>query len=193
MTPPFATDGGALLPWARSLWVYVSVLFVDALVLPMASTLYVAAMGNVYPPLLVAFSGAAATTLGSLAQYGIVRWLMTLAPARRGTLYRLRQRIERVGAAAPAATTAALFVVYATPLSAGPLRVIAAVSRFPLWRFTLAIGLGCLPYYYTLALLGRMVRFPLWILLPAVAIVGVLGVVYLVRGWRSAASPEDIR
>lgn len=180
-----------MLPWARSLWVYASVLFADALVLPMASTLYVAAMGNVYPPLLVAVSGAAATTLGSLAQYGIVRWLITLAPAQRGVLCRVRQKIERVGAAAPAATTAALFVVYATPLSAGPLRLIAAVSGFPLWRFTLAIALGCLPYYYTLALLGRMVRFPLWILLPAVAIVGVLGVVHLARRWRDNAVRDD--
>ena len=191
MTPPFAASGGALLPWARSLCVYASVLFLDALALPMASTLYVAAMGNVYPPLLVAVSGAAATTLGSLAQYGIVRWLITLGPAQRGVLGRVRQQIERLGAGAPVATTAALFVVYATPLSAGPLRIIAAVSHFPLGRFTLAIALGCLPYYYALALLGRVVRVPLWILLPAVVAVGGLGVVHLARRWRDNALEDE--
>ena len=191
MNLPFVTDGGALLPWARSWWLYVSVLFVDALALPMASTLYVAAMGNVYSPALVAVAGAAATTLGSLAQYAIVRRVMRAGVAQRGAVLKLRVRIERAVAAAPAATTTALFVVYATPLSAGPLRLIAAVSGFPVWRFALAIGLGCLPYYFTLALLGHMVRLPLWLLIPAVLLAGVIGVVHLARSWRASGIAES--
>ncbi len=192
MTPPFTTDTGLLVPWARSLWVYGSVLFVDALVLPMASSLYVAALGNVHPPLVVAAVGAAGTTLGSVAQYGIVRWLLRRWPARKGALARLRRRIERSVGTATTATTAALLVVYATPLSAGPLRLIAAASGFPLWRFALAIGLGCLPYYFVLAVLGRLVHFPMWILVPALAIVFGFGAVHVVRAWRNE-SPEETR
>lgn len=190
MTPPFATDGGALLPWARSMWMYVSVLFVDALALPMASTVYVAAMGNVQPPLVVAMAGAAATTAGSLTQYAIVRWIMRIGVTQRGVMRRVRDRIERAVASAPDATAAALFVVYATPLSAGPLRLIAAVSGFPVARFAAAIFLGCLPYYFALATLGHLIHFPLWILVPAVTVVVAFAITHAVQTWRAGAPPS---
>ncbi len=190
MNAPLVTDGaGALLPWARSLWVYAGVLFADALSLPVGSTLYVAAMGTVHSPLVVALVGASATTAGSLAQYGIVRWIMRAGVTRRGAVARVRARIEHAVAHARDATAAALFVVYATPLSAGPLRLIAAVSGFSLWRFTAAIWLGCLPYYFVLATLGRAIHFPWWMLAAGIGIVLGLGIVHAVQMWR-AASPE---
>ena len=96
------------------------------------ATLYVAYMGTVHPPILVAVVGALGTTAGSIAQYLIVRWLLGRGRSLPHALERLRTRLTQTVRATHAATFGALFVVYATPLSAGPLRLIAAAAGFPL-------------------------------------------------------------
>ena len=154
---------------------YFAYLFVDALLLPLASTLYVIYMGERHSPTLVAILGAFATTAGSVAQYLVVRWLVTRKRASSGWLGRQRARLESVVQGSTHATFWALFVIYATPLGAGPLRLIAAVAGFPLWRFALAILLGCLPYYYILARVGEAVKLPAWVYATAGAAFLALG------------------
>ena len=137
-------------------------LFVDALAFPIASTVYVAYMGERHAPLFVAVLGALATTLGSVGQYLVVRWVIAHPRLQARWLVALRERIRHAVEGAGQATFWALFVIYATPLGAGPLRLVAAVGGFPLGRFAAAIALGCLPFYYVVALLGRVIRLPAW-------------------------------
>jgi membrane protein YqaA with SNARE-associated domain len=142
---------------------YFAYLFVDALLLPLASTVYVIYMGERHAPFLVAVLGAFATALGSIGQYLLVRWILRHKRASGGWIGRQRERLEHAIQGSSHATFWALFVIYATPLGAGPLRLIAAAGGYSLWRFALAILLGCLPYYYVLARVGEAVRFPAWV------------------------------
>lgn len=154
--------------------VFFCYLFVDALALPIASTLYVAYMGTRHAPWLVAGLGALATTAGSVGQYLFVRWLVRQPAVQWGWLRRARSAVIRAVRGSGQATFWALFVIYATPLGAGPLRLVAAVGGYSLPRFALAIGLGCLPYYAAVAFLGRAIPVPPWVygILIALALAG---------------------
>ncbi len=156
-------------------WFFFLYLFVDALFLPLASTVYVAYFGSRHDPMFAALVGALGTTLGSIAQYGIVRWIVTRRSGLPGWLVRLRNRVEEALAGSHHATFWALFVIYATPLGAGPLRLVAAAGGFPLRKFSLAILLGCIPYYFALAWFGHAVRLPTWVYATAVLFVLALG------------------
>ena len=149
-------------------WFFFLYLFVDALFLPLASTVYVAYFGSRHDPVFAAVVGALGTTLGSLAQYAIVRWIMTRPSGLPGWIVRLRDRIEVALAGSSHATFWALFVIYATPLGAGPLRLVAAAGGYSRWKFALAIFLGCLPYYFALAWVGHAVRLPTWVYATAI-------------------------
>jgi uncharacterized membrane protein YdjX (TVP38/TMEM64 family) len=152
-----------VLPVVDHLGFYALYLFVDALLVPIASTLYVAYMGARHAPLLVAVVGALATAGGSIVQYMFVRWLVARPALQWPWLVRLRERVvAAVAAGGGHATFWTLFVIYATPLGAGPLRLVAAVGGYPLPRFALAIFLGCLPYYAAVAWLGALVKLPAW-------------------------------
>jgi ribonucleoside-triphosphate reductase len=173
------------------LWFYFVYLFVDALLLPLASTVYVIYMGERHAPWIVAALGALATTAGSIVQYVFVRWLVTRRRASGGWLGRQRERLERAVKGARHATFWALFVIYATPLGAGPLRLIAAAAGFPLWQFALAILLGCLPYYYLLARLGQAVKLPAWVYAAAGATFLAFGLAHWLAGRARARRPAD--
>ncbi len=171
-----------MLPVLDHLGVFVLYLFVDALALPIASTLYVAYMGERHHPLLVGVLGALGTTAGSIGQYLLVRWLIAHPALQWPWLVRLRERIVAAVGGAGHATFWTLFVVYATPLGAGPLRLVAAVAGYPLPRFAAAIALGCLPYYTAVAILGRAVKLPAWAY--ALLIVGTIVVTLVFTLWR---------
>ena len=177
-------------PLFDHLAVYVLYLFVDALAFPIASTLYVAYMGQRHPPLLVAALGALATTAGSIGQYLLVRWLVAHPALQRPWLAKLRARIVAAVRDTGQATFWALFVIYATPLGAGPLRLVAAVGGYPLPRFAAAIALGCLPFYTVVAMLGRAVKLPAWAYAVMIAVTIVVTLIALARRGRAAGGAE---
>jgi uncharacterized membrane protein YdjX (TVP38/TMEM64 family) len=86
----------------------------------------------------------------------LLRWEDRLPDVLR----RVRRRLEHIVGGAQTATFWTLFVIYATPIAAGPLRLIAAASGYSLVRFSLAIGLGVLPYNFVLATIGHTIRVP---------------------------------
>jgi uncharacterized membrane protein YdjX (TVP38/TMEM64 family) len=175
-----------VLPVFDHLGFFVLYLFVDALALPIASTLYVAYMGERHHPLLIGGLGALGTTAGSIGQYLFVRWLIGRPALQWPWLVNLRERIVGAVSGAGHATFWALFVIYATPLGAGPLRLVAAVAGYPLPRFALAIALGCLPFYTAVAILGRAVQLPPWAY--ALLIVATIVVTLLVTLRRARSS-----
>jgi uncharacterized membrane protein YdjX (TVP38/TMEM64 family) len=178
-------------PVFDQLWFFFGYLFVDALALPIASTVYVAYAGTKHPPLLVAVLGAMATTLGSLAQYQVVRWIVTRPSGLPGWLVRLRGRIEGALTGSSNATFWALFVIYATPLGAGPLRLVAAAGGYAPWKFALAIFLGCLPYYFALAWFGHAVKLPAWVYACAIVAVFALGLAQLMAKRAQRRHPDS--
>ena len=167
-------------------WFFFLYLFFDALFFPLASTVYVAYFGARHDPWLACSLGALGTTLGSLVQYGIVRWVVTRPSGLPGWLVRLRNRVEEALAGSTHATFWALFVIYATPLGAGPLRLVAAAGGYPLLRFAAAIALGCLPYYAAVAWIGSAVKLPPWVYAAAI----ISAVAFAVVVWMSRQARE---
>ena len=176
-----------MLPVFDHLGFFFLYLFVDALALPIASTVYVAYMGERHHPLLVAVLGTLGTTAGSVGQYLAVRWLIAHPSLQRPWLVKLRERIVTAVRGAGQATFWALFVIYATPLGAGPLRLVAAVAGYPLGRFAGAIALGCLPFYTAVAILGRAVQLPAWVYAVLIVVTIVVTLVLALRRGRRPA------
>ena len=85
-----------------------------------------------------------------------MRWF---APSREKVDVALRRH--------PSASFAALVVARATPLPDAPLKLVAAVAGYPIWRYTVAVLLGSLPYYFALAWVGHRFGFPTWVLVAA--------------------------
>jgi uncharacterized membrane protein YdjX (TVP38/TMEM64 family) len=180
-----------VLPIFDSLAFFTLYLFVDALAFPIASTVYVAYMGERHAPLLVAALGALATTAGSVGQYLVVRWLLARPKLQWAWLVRTRESITRAVEGTGQATFWALFVIYATPLGAGPLRLVAAAGGYSLGRFALAIFLGCLPYYFLVAWFGSVIKLPVWAYAVIVAVtIGVTIVLALRRRGRGSGVRE---
>jgi membrane protein YqaA with SNARE-associated domain len=185
-----ALAAGGLPPVFEQWWFFFGYLFVDALLFPLASTVYVAYMGERHVPGLVAVVGALGTTLGSLGQYFVVRWIVTRPSGLPGWLVRWRAKLETAVQGSSHATFWTLFVIYATPLGAGPLRLVAAVGAFPPWKFALAIAAGCLPYYFAVALVGRAIKLPAWVYAALViALVALALAQYLARRAQARHKP----
>jgi uncharacterized membrane protein YdjX (TVP38/TMEM64 family) len=167
--------------WAETLWFLFAFAFVDALGIPLASTILMAYLGTLHPPIAVAVVGAAGTAGGSVAQYVIVRWLLRWEHRLPRVLRRARARLQQFVEGARTATFWTLFVIYATPLAAGPLRLIAAATGYTLSLFALAIGLGCVPYYFALAWVGHAIRLTAWQVVVLAAVIAVVSVIAWMR------------
>lgn len=157
-----------------SLWLLCALLFVDGATLALFTTPLLLLYGRYDAPWKIALLGGLASAAGSTVQILFFRWaldrrhplLLRFAPARG----RLEDALRRH----PSASFLALVMARATPLPDAPLKLVAAAARYPLWRYALAVLLGSLPYYYLLALAGRALRIPPWVLITACAVI-VLG------------------
>ncbi len=120
-------------------------------------------------PWQVALAGGLASSAGSALQMVGLRWLLS---ARHAWTRRFAPSREKLTAALdrfPSAAFVALMVARATPLPDAPLKLAAAAAGYPVLRYGLAVFLGALPYYYVLALVGRLVKIPGWVLVAAMA------------------------
>jgi uncharacterized membrane protein YdjX (TVP38/TMEM64 family) len=165
----------------ESLWVLCLLLFVDGATFAFATTPLLLQYGKFHEAWMVAVAGGAASAAGSALQLWLLRWAIgvDLPWLRRFTPS--RDRIEAALNRHPSASFMALMVARATPLPDAPLKLVAAVGRYPIPLYALAIYLGALPYYFALALLGRTFRLPTWILIAAGAAI-VAG--FLIDHWR---------
>jgi uncharacterized membrane protein YdjX (TVP38/TMEM64 family) len=91
------------------------------------------------------------------------QWMKRFAPSR--------ERLEAALGRYPSASFATIALARATPLPDAPVKLVAAVVGYPVPRYFLAVLLGALPYYFAIALVGRLVRIPTWMLLAAVAVI----------------------
>jgi len=82
-------------------------------------------------------------------------------------------------------------VVFAlSPLPFYPVRILSIASGYSRWRYSLAITLGRIPRYYFLAMFGRVLNVPDWVL---GSILGLFLLLAIVKGWRKRTarlSPE---
>jgi uncharacterized membrane protein YdjX (TVP38/TMEM64 family) len=125
----------------------------------------------------VALAGGAASGLGSAVQFTLLRWVMHGERPWMRRFAPRREQLEQALKRYPSASFTAIALARATPLPDAPLKLVAACAGYPVALYFLAILLGAMPYYFAIAMLGRLVRFPVWVL---VAVFGAIAVAVLV-------------
>ena len=159
----------------ESLWVLCALLFVDGATIAATSTVMVLHYGRHHEPWAIAVFGGAASALGSAVQLWILRWALAHEQPWMKRFTPSRQKVEEALRKFPSASFLALTVARATPLPDAPLKIVAAVIRYPIYLYGLATLLGTIPYFFVLALIGRQFKIPAWALLAALGVV-LLGV-----------------
>jgi uncharacterized membrane protein YdjX (TVP38/TMEM64 family) len=129
--------------------------------------------GRYHEPWVVGLAGSAASAAGSALQLLLLRWALSGRHAWMRRFAPSRAKVETAIRRYPSASFLALLVARATPLPDAPLKVVAAVVEYPILRYSLAVFLGALPYFYVLALLGREFHVPTWMLLTAAILIAV--------------------
>lgn len=170
-----------------SLLVLCLLLFADGATLALFTTPLLLQYGKFHPAWQVAVFGGLASALGSAVQIIVLRWAVTSDVPWLRRFAPSRQKLEQTLAKYPSASFLALALARATPLPDAPLKLVAAVIGYPPALYALAVFLGSLPYYFALALAGRAVRIPTWILVAAMAAI-LIG--FGVDQWRKRRKPE---
>ena len=160
---------------AQALWVLCVLLLVDGATFLFATTFLLLEYGKFHPPWQVALAGGASSAVGSVVQLVMLRYFIHADRPWMRRFVPTRERISATLARYPSASFLALLLARATPLPDAPLKLVAAVVRYPLALYFLAILLGALPYYYLLALVGRKYQVPTWIVLGSMLVI-LLGV-----------------
>lgn len=170
----------------EALWVLCLLLFVDGATFAFATTPLLLEYGKFHAPWAVAVAGGAASALGSAVQLLVLRWALGAKQPWMRRFAPSRVRLEAALARYPSASFTALMIARATPLPDAPLKLVAAAVGYPIPRYALAIFLGALPYYFALALVGKALRIPTWILVTAAVVLAVAVVIDRLRRHRGA-------
>ena len=155
----------------HSLWLMVLVLFAEAGSLSFLTTPTLLYYGKFHTPWVVGLLGSVASAAGSALQLWLLRWALS---DRHGWMRRWapsREKVEQAVRKFPSASFMALLLARATPIPDAPLKIVAAVVEYPILLYTLAVFLGSLPYFYVLALVGKEVHVPNWILAAAILVI----------------------
>jgi ribonucleoside-triphosphate reductase len=148
-------------------------LFVDGATFAFATTPLLLQYGKFHAPWSVAVAGGAASALGSAVQLWALRWLLASGQPWMRRFVPSREKLQATLERYPSASFVALMVARATPLPDAPLKLVAAAAGYPIPRYALAIFLGALPYYFALALIGRAVQIPNWVIFGALGLLAV--------------------
>jgi uncharacterized membrane protein YdjX (TVP38/TMEM64 family) len=147
---------------------------VDGASFSFATTPLLLQYAKYHQPWIVALAGGISSGLGSAVQFMLLRWVLGARQPWMKRFVPSRERLEKALARYPSASFATIALARATPLPDAPVKLVAAVVGYPVPRYLLAVVLGALPYYLAIALVGRLVRIPTWMLLAAVAALGLL-------------------
>jgi uncharacterized membrane protein YdjX (TVP38/TMEM64 family) len=142
--------------------------------------------GRFHEPWVIALAGSAASAVGSSLQLRLLRWVLSDRHAWTRRFAPSRKKVDEALRRYPSATFVALLVARATPLPDAPLKLVAAVVGYSILKYTIAVFLGALPYFYVLALVGRKVDIPNWVLIAAVAAIAIGVVIDHLRKRRTA-------
>src|SRR5438128_9643063 len=139
-------------------------LFAEGGTLSFLTTPTVLYFGKFHASWVVALLGSVSSAAGSAVQLLLLRWALSSGRRWMKRFAPSREKVEEAIRRYPSASFLALLLARATPLPDAPLKLVAAVVEYPVGLYALAVLLGALPYFYVLALLGKEVRVPNWIL-----------------------------
>ncbi len=172
----------------QSLGMMCLLLFAEGGTLSFLTTPTLLYYGKYHAPWVVGLAGSAASAAGSAVQLMFLRWVLSQRHRWMQRFAPSREKVEAAIRRYPSASFLALLLARATPLPDAPLKLVAAVAEYPISRYSLAVFLGALPYFYVLALLGREFRVPAWILIAAAVLIALGFLVDRLRARRRPGS-----
>jgi uncharacterized membrane protein YdjX (TVP38/TMEM64 family) len=172
---------------SQSLWMMCLLLFAEGGTLSFLTTPTLLYYGRQHEAWVVALAGSASSAAGSALQLVLLRWALSGGRSWMRRLAPSREKVEEAIRRYPSASFVALLLARATPLPDAPLKLVAAVARYSIALYALAVFLGALPYFYVLALLGKEVHVPNWILIAAA---GIIALVFIIDRRGRTRSPR---
>lgn len=121
--------------------------------LPAAFEPVLLAYGRLYPPLVVALVGAAASIVAEALNYSGYAWLVH--NRRLGRVREVSAGVTRIFRRTP---FLACVVVASTPLPDWSVRVLGALARYPARRYLLAFAVGRVPKFWLIATVGQALQ-----------------------------------
>jgi len=118
--------------------------------LPAAFEPVLMAYGRIYPPLVVALVGTAASITMEAVNYVGYAYLL-----RSRHLLRVRQVSERLARIFAKRPFLACLLVASTPVPDWSARILGALTRYPARRYLLAFALGRVPKFWLIAAVGQ--------------------------------------
>jgi membrane protein YqaA with SNARE-associated domain len=110
-----------------------------------------------YPPLVVALVAIAGTSITEILNYSIFKFVTDTSLFQKIKFGKTIKKLIEVFKRAPFLT---LLLVAFTPIPFYPFRFLVVLSKYPLWKYILAIFLARTPRFYILAALGHAFKIP---------------------------------
>jgi uncharacterized membrane protein YdjX (TVP38/TMEM64 family) len=164
-----------------TLWLLCLLLFLDGATFSFATTPLLLEGAKYHSPWVVALAGGLSSGLGSVLQYRLLRWILHGKQPWMKRFAPSRGRLEAALRRYPSTSFATILLARATPLPDAPVKLVAALVGYPASLYFLAILLGALPYYFVIAVVGRIVKVPGWILGLALLVLALVVVLDQVR------------
>ncbi|HDZ27153.1 hypothetical protein LCGC14_1264430 [marine sediment metagenome] len=143
---------------SKNLWVLFIYSFPSQFLIPIIPhepvLLY---FGKFYPPLTVALVDIAGTLLTEALNYSVFKYIID---AKFFQKMRHTKSATKVVGLFNRAPFVALFVAGFTPVPFYPFRFLVVMAHYPIWKYLLAVFLSRTPRFYVLALLGRAINIP---------------------------------
>jgi uncharacterized membrane protein YdjX (TVP38/TMEM64 family) len=159
-------------------------LFADGATFSFATTPLLLEYSKYHSAWLVALTGGVSSALGSVVQFKLLRWVLGASQPWMRRFAPRRERLEAALQRYPSTSFATILLARATPLPDAPVKLVAALAGYPAALYFLAVLLGALPYYFVIAIVGRIVEVPGWILLLAVVAIALfIGLDQMRRRW----------
>jgi len=120
-----------------------------------------------YPPLIVTLVAIAGTTITEIFNYSIFKFVTDTSLFQRIKFGKTIKKLIEIFKKAPFLT---LLLVAFTPIPFYPFRFLVVLSKYPLWKYILAIILARTPRFFLLAALGHTFKIPNSILVALLVI-----------------------
>jgi membrane protein YqaA with SNARE-associated domain len=146
--------------------------------------------GKFYPALTVALVSVTGTCLTEILNYSAFGYVADLRLFRKFTESRAVRKTVGIFNRAP---FLALWVAGVSPIPFYPFRFLVVLSRYPLWKYILAVFTSRAPRMFLIALAGRLIRIPDSLLLGLVGVLIIAANVPLLRGFFARARGKRTR
>ena len=143
---------------SKNLWVLFIYSFPSQFLIPLVPhepvLLY---FGKFYPPLTVALVDIAGTLLIEALNYSVFKFIVDTSFFQK---IHHGKSVAKVVGLFKRAPFVALLVAGLTPVPFYPFRFLVVMVHYPRWKYLLAVFLSRTPRFYVLALLGRAIKIP---------------------------------